>query len=347
MPEGLVSTGFAQGLQSGSELLERALHQALDHTHRPVSGVLALFSPAQFPLPIAALQSLARRLSCPQIRAGTFAGVISDQGSVLGQSACAILLFHPPAGIGDHAPLLLHWTHPGASQELPFATHNFGSIGSKISQFWQFGQLRQNRSHLQTGLPGPWRLVQFWSEGVAPLTETFPYFRQEGPLLLQLERYLALPLLARALPLALREAPKLPLEALLVVEEDAQGQHQAIPIVATDLQRSGLWLERPLHTGSRIFLAWRNQSLAKRETRTGLAQCKEQWGAPSWAWVSSFQGRGRVFFGEQDAALPIWREIFGDTPVLGCYDQGQWQNDSKTPSFLRFAQVFSLLYWEG
>ena len=343
MPEALAWSGFATGNRTAEQLLDAALSQAQKKAAgRPISAALIAFSPAQLPTPSAALERLALRLSCVQICAGSFPGILSDAGHCLGQPGCAVLLLSPPSGLGKRGVAELLWTMPRLLEdgELSSASADLGSVAVNNSWFWQY---RKSVPFLRSTFLGPLQHRQFCSSGISPLTPLFPHYRQEGALLLQLERYSALPLLARHIPFALREFRRLPLDRLLIGEEDAKNGRRYLQIVATDVNRSGLWLERPLHPGAQIFLAWRNPEAARRDTRALLADADE----PAFAWISSSVGRGDDFFAPAESDWFLWKEQFPRCPILGSYGQAEVSHGTEKARLTRFSTVFDLFYQQS
>lgn len=346
MAEKAVSSGFATGSKGPEALLDDAVAMALAKLAGPVSGALIVFSPSHLPQPRAALQRLARRLACLQIRAASFPGVISDHGSALGQAACAVLLFSSPLGLGAHGVNTLLWAGPQDldAGELPAEENaSMGVVTSKLSWFWQYPQ---RRHLLRTALLGPLQHQQEISSGISPLTSLFPYFRQEGALLLQLERYSALPLLARNIPFALREARRLPLDQLLVAERDAQSRIRYLHIVATDSNRSGLWLERPLRANSQVFLSWRNPDAALRDTRVILEAVRPR-GMPNFAWLSYSSSRAMDFSSQAKNELRLWHEHFPNCPMLGAFAHAELMTGGSGAELQRFSLVMDLFYRQG
>lgn len=340
----MILAGFAAGSQRPERLLEQALDKALGGARARVSGALVLFSPAQLPLPGAALQRLAKRLQCPQIRAGSFPGLLADDDIVFAQPACALWLLTPPLGLGEQGTLPLLWAKPQYLDGGELPAHEkgqFGLISGKQSWFWRYPQSRQL---LHTAFLGPITHRQLVSTGISPLTEFFPHYRQEGALLLQLERYSALPLLARNIPFALREAKRLPLDRLLLGERDAQSRIRYVQILATDTNRSGLWLERPLTANAQVFLAWRNPEAALRDTRAALELLDKERGAPDFAWISSSTGRASDFFPSAENDLRLWRSRFPHCPVLGSFSQAEVLYGPEGGTITRFGTVFDAFY---
>ncbi|MEY2342870.1 hypothetical protein AB4090_12275 [Acidithiobacillus sp. IBUN Pt1247-S3] len=346
MAEDAVQSGFAIGNRGPESLLNEAVEMALGRMARPISGALIAFSPSHLPLPHAALQQLAGRLRCLQIRAASFPGVISDQGSTVGQAACAVLLFSPPLGLAGRGANTLLWAGPQqlVDGELSAeARADCGLISNKHAWFWQY---REQQAMLRSTFLGPLRHRQFVSSGISPLTPLFPYVRQEGALLLQLERYSALPLLARNIPFALREAPRLPLDRLLLGERDKDSHTRYLHIVATDANRSGLWLERPLRANTQAFIAWRNPETALRDTRTVLERARNEWGTPCFAWISCSGARAPEFFPQAENDLTLWREHFPHCPILGSFAQAEVSVGATGSELTRFSAVFDLFYRE-
>ena len=344
MADDAVQSGFAAGNQAPEALLNTAVEVALGKAAGPISGALIAFSPSHLPLPHTALQQLAARLRCLQIRAGSFPGVISDQGSACAQAACAVLLFSPPLGLGAHGANTLLWAGPLPAEEGELFAEQpakLGAISGKHAWFWQY---RERQTQLRTALLGPLRHRQLVSSGISPLTPLFPYVRQDGALLLQLERYSALPLLARSIPFALREARRLPLDRLLVGERDKDSRIRYLHIVATDTNRSGLWLERPLRADTQAYLAWRNPETALRDTRTILESANNEWGIPSFAWISSSSGREAGFFPNANSDLTLWQEYFPSCPLLGSFALAEVSSRAAGTEIMRFSTVFDLFY---
>ena len=351
-----LSTGFASGARAPAALLTEAITMARAAIGQAeITAAIVLFSPPHLLLPREALRRARTELGCLQFVVGTFPGVFTQDGSALGSSACAVQLFAAPLGLAwaqsarslAGTPFLL-WDRPRVGpphygETCPGGA--FGAVGSHISQ-WQGANGRPLPGGLCLQLVGPLQARSQASRGLRALTELLPVRRQQGALLLALERYSALPLLARNIPYALRQSRKLPLDRFVVVEvaEDEDMEPELLSITATDIGQSGLWLERPLRRGARAYLAVRDPELARRDTRLALDALAASDVVAETAWISSSVGRGAQFFGQQDDDLVLWKERFGALPVLGVYALGEFHPSSAGHTrLLRFSKVFTMM----
>ncbi|MGC8503327.1 MAG: histidine kinase [Acidithiobacillus sp.] len=346
-----VGTGLAIGPQAPQELLRRALAQALAKlAGQPVSATLCLFSPSLARIAPDAIRQVMRQLSCLRLLVATVPGVITEEGYALGENACAVLLLAPPLGLSPVTAQVqgqtilsmarLEQCRDAWLQRVP----RMGFLSGRGTRFWQNAQ----------PVPGPCEalvegatcLQVAYSPGMRPLNAPLAVSLQEGNLLLRLERYSALPLLAQSLPFSIREEARLPLERLLVGEL-RPGQSSAVPpqwinIRATDLNRSGLWLERCLAADARAFFALRDPQVAQRDTRMALGAARAGQPAPDFAWVSSSVGRDAAFFSGSDRDHALWQEFFPGVPCIGAYDLAEIAPMQDENRVLRYSKAFYL-----
>ncbi|MBN2678788.1 histidine kinase [Acidithiobacillus montserratensis] len=343
-----VASGFARGHQSPADLLQSAIAEAREKlSGQHITGALLLFSPTLAAISPAMLQQQMRALSCLQMATGTFPGIFTEKDQTLGENACAVLLLCAPLGLIPQAPQKNHATLAwGRLEHLQGdwleQGPRFGSLSSRSGRFWYQASPRDS---LELGFSGV-STESLWSAGLRTLSAPLPVHLQEGSLLLQLERYMALPLLAQNIPVSIRKDSRLPLEQLLVGEIRADALPDAPPewlhIRATDLNRSGLWLERPLADNARAFLSLRDPAIAERDTRIVLDQAASDHKPPLFAWISSSIGRDAGFFGQDDRDLSIWREQYPDVPMLGAYGMGELFPRHQRAHFLRYSKIYTL-----
>ena len=346
-----VSTGLAIGPQAPQELLHRALDRAVPKlAGQPVSAALCLFSPTLAQIAPEAIRQVMRQLACLRLLVATVPGVITEEGYAIGENACAVMLLAPPFGLSPvtdqvQGQAILSMArreqcHDAWLQRAP----RMGFLGGRGTRFWQNAQ----------PLPGPCEaLVEgaaspqaAYSPGIRPLHAPLAVSLQEGNLLLRLERYSALPLLAQNLPFSIREEGRLPLERLLVGEL-RPGQSSAVPpqwinIRATDLNRSGLWLERSLAADARAFFALRDPQVAERDTRIALGAARARQAAPAFAWVFSSVGRDGAFFSGSDRDHALWQEFFPGVPCIGAYGLAELAPIQDENRILRYSKAFYL-----
>lgn len=346
-----VGTGLAIGPQAPEGLLHRALEQALAKlAGQPVSAALCLFSPSLARIAPDAIRQVMRQLACLRLLVATVPGVITEDGYALGENACAVLLLAPPLGLSPVTAQVqgktilsmarLEQCRDAWLQRGP----RMGFLSGRGTRFWQNAQ----------PVPGPCEalvegatcLQAAYSPGMRPLNAPLAVSLQEGNLLLRLERYSALPLLAQSLPFSIREEARLPLERLLVGEL-RPGQSSAVPpqwinIRATDLNRSGLWLERGLAADARAFFALRDPQVAQRDTRMALGAARAGQPAPDFAWVSSSVGRDAAFFSGSDRDHALWQEFFPGVPCIGAYDLAEIAPMQDENRVLRYSKAFYL-----
>ncbi len=349
-----VASGFARGSRPAENLLQSAIAEAREKlSGQVITAALFLFSPTLAPVSPALLHAQMRALSCLHIATGTFPGVFTETDSALGENACAVLLLSAPLGFTqqptntDQAALTWGRLEHLQGDWLQQAAR-FGSLSSRSGRFWY---QTIPRNSLEIGFQGIESTESVWSAGLRTLTTPLSVHHQEGSLLLQLERYLALPLLAQNIPVSIRKDSRLPLELLLMgeIRQDAASgaPPELLHIRATELNRSGLWLERPLEENSRAFLSLRDPAIAERDTRIALDQLAVSQHLPTFAWISSSIGRDAAFFGQEDRDLCIWREQYPDLPMLGAYGMGELFPHLQRSYFLRYGKIYTLFSREA
>ncbi|OYV77975.1 MAG: hypothetical protein B7Z70_09745 [Acidithiobacillus ferrivorans] len=342
------STGLAIGPQTPQELLRRALARAVPKlAGQPVSAALCLFSPSLARIAPEAIRQAMRQLACLRLLVATVPGVITEEGYAIGENACAVLLLAPPFGLSPVTAQVqgqtilsmarLEQCRGAWLQRAP----RMGFLSGRGTRFWQNAQ----------PIPGPCealvegavRLQAAYSPGMRPLNNPLAVRLQEGNLLLRLERYSALPLLAQSLPFSIREEARLPLERLLVGElrpgQPVAAPPQWIHIRATDLNRSGLWLERGLAADARAFFALRDPQVAERDTRMALGTARDSQPAPDFAWVFSSVGRDAAFFSGSDRDHALWQEFFPGVPCIGAYDLAEIAPIEDENQVLRYSKI--------
>ena len=348
----LAGTGFAVGARHPEQLLTGAVEEALDKLRgQAVTAALCLFSPPLAAVQPSMLQTQMKRLACLQIAAATFPGVFTESGQSLGDAACAVLLLASPLGLSSNgqgtlsAPRLT-WARPDQATAAPWlsAAPRIGSLSSRAGRFWL--QTQSQCDPVVLGFRGVSTQYSVCSAGLRPLSTPLPVTAQEGSLLLQLERYLTLPMLAQHIPFHMRQESRLPLERLLIGEIRADTDPDAPPdllhIRATDLNRSGLWLERPLSDDAHAFITLRDPVSAERDTRSALETLMNAMPSPAFAWISSSIGRDAAFFSGLDRDLELWRAHYPTLPTLGVYGMGELLPIQETSYFLRYSKVFSV-----
>lgn len=343
-----LATGFARGAKQPEVLLQAAVSAARDKLGgQTVTAALFLFSPPLASVTPTMLQAQMRQLRCLQVAAATFPGVFTDAGQALGESACAVLLLASPLNIRvrnpeEHSHCLSWGRLDLVQKDWLHQQARVGSLSSRNGRFWLQATPQNALDIYFQGLT-PTRSL--WSAGMRPLSAALSVHRQEGSLLLELERYMALPLLAQNIPVSIRKDAQLPLERLLIAEL----AHDALPdsppellhIRATELNRSGLWLERPLAENSRAFLTLRDPTIAERDTRIVLDEIHHQESEIALAWISSSIGRDATFFGTEDRDLQMWREQFPNVPMIGAYGMGELLPIQERSHFMRYSKIFT------
>ena len=349
----LAGTGFAVGARHPEQLLTGAVEEALDKLPgQAITAALCLFSPPLAPVQPSMLQTQMKRLACLRIAAATFPGVFTESGQSLGDTACAVLLLASPLGLSSNgqgttlsAPRLT-WARPDQATAAPWlsAAPHIGSLSSRAGRFWL--QTQSQCDPVVLGFRGVSTQYSVCSAGLRPLSTPLPVTGQEGSLLLQLERYLTLPMLAQHIPFNMRQESRLPLERLLIGEiranTDPDAPADLLHIRAIDLNRSGLWLERPLSDDAHAFITLRDPVSAERDTRTALKMLTNAIPFPAFAWISSSIGRDATFFSGLDRDLELWRAQYPTLPTLGAYGMGELLPIQETSHFLRYSKVFSV-----
>jgi small ligand-binding sensory domain FIST len=295
-----------------------------------------------------------------QISGCSAAGIFTEQDWVLDAPAAAAMLFSGNLGLNTaHSPeaddLLLALTAPNAinhnwvkSPGLRFGGVAGDATGHGLYKVWNNGKINP-AGHCELYLSNTTGAIGI-SHGIRALTSPVTVTEANGYDVLTLGRQSALNLLARELPLEIRELPRIPLHLIMAAEVYGEpdsalmdGRYRLIPVIATNTDDRSVTLASRLAEGSQMFWAIRQPLAAERSMRVAVDRTAQILGHdPKFAVIASSAGRGPGFYGGNDKDLLAVKSCYPDLPFIGFYDNGEicWLNDSN--QLLEYATVFGL-----
>jgi small ligand-binding sensory domain FIST len=357
----MIATGIATGKSADPAIAAQAVAMAMDKlsvTH--ANSVLLFLSDAFARDPQPALLAASRQSQCMQISGCSAAGIFTEQDWVLDAPAAAAMVFSGNLGLNTaYSPeaddLLLALTAPNAinhnwikSPGLRFGGVAGDATGHGLYKVWNNGKINTT-GHCELYLPNTTGAIGI-SHGIRALTAPVTVTEANGYDILSLGRQSALNLLARELPLEIRELPRIPLHLIMAAEVYGEpdfalmdGRYRLIPVIATNTDDRSVTLASRLAEGSQMFWAIRQPLAAERSMRVAVDRTAQILGHdPKFAIIASSSGRGPGFYGGIDKDLLAVKSSHPNLPFIGFYDSGEicWLNDSN--QLLEYATVFGL-----
>ncbi|MDR3392050.1 MAG: FIST C-terminal domain-containing protein [Sulfuriferula sp.] len=359
----MIATGLATGITADPAIAAQAVAMAMSRlsiTH--ANSVLLFLSDAFARDPQPALLAASRQSQCMQIAGCSAAGIFTEQDWVLDAPAAAAMVFSGNLSlISAHSPeaddLVLALTAPNAINRgwISAPGQRFGGVagdatGHGLYKVWNNGKVNPN-GRCELYIQGAGGVIGV-SHGIRALTAPTVVTASNGFDVISLGRQSALNLLARELPLEVRELDHIPLHLIMAAavygEPDtalAEGRYRLIPVIATNPDDRSVTLASRLEEGSVMFWALRQPLAAERSMRVSLDRSEQILGhQPDFAIVSSSSGRGPSFYGGEDKDLQVITHLYPDMPVIGFYGNGEigWLNNAN--QLLEYASVFGLFH---
>ncbi len=312
-----IASGLASGRVTSPELVRTAVAMALEKAGiRQASNVL-LFLSRDFDRDVPqALRAAAKTAACVAISGCTASGLFTEETWVLDQPSAAALVI--PPGLVTIKLRDQPWLSFSGQARLPFAwqkgSKRVGMLENN-AQAWAHAQLASNQC-AEIQLP-QFDMHLANSTGLRQLSSFQPVHSAAGHRLERLGSQSALDNLRRALPADLREQP--PLHQLCLLRDK---DSFPLNLLSTTVDGSVL-LSEAIDTSQSLAWAIRQPLSAELEIRQLLAHAARTCPRPDFSLMFSCFGRGPLFFGSDDRNLCAFRESFPDTPLLGCYGNGQ------------------------
>ncbi len=361
----MIATGLATGTTADPDIAARAVAQAMSRlsvTH--ANSVLLFLSDAFARNPQPALLAASRQSQCMQIVGCSAAGIFTEQDWVLDAPAAAAMVFSGNLSLSTaHSPefddLVLALTAPNAINRgwINAPGRRFGGVagdatGHGLFKVWNNGKINPN-NRCELYIQGASGEIGV-SHGIRALTAPTVITAANGFDVITLGRQAALNLLARELPLEVRELDHIPLHLIMAAEVFGDpdtaltdGRYRLIPVIATNPDDRSVTLASRLAEGSLMFWALRQPLAAERSMRVTLDRSEQILGhRPDFAIVTSSSGRGPSFYGGEDKDLQVITRLYPDMPVIGFYGNGEigWLNNAN--QLLEYSTVFGLFHYD-
>lgn len=356
-----IATGLATGRNATPALVEQAISIALSKAGLTIPNSVLLFLTQEFAHdPAPALKAALRASSCTQIVGCSAAGIFTEQDWVLDAPAAAAMVLggntslqpiNEPAA-GQH---LLSLAAPSAidTSWIEAPGRRFGGISGDATgrgpfKVWCGGKMPAN-GRCEVEIVGAHARIAV-SQGVRAISAPLEVTQVSGYDLLTLRQQPALNVLARELPLEVRELERIPLHLLMagVTIGDSntaisEGRFRLTPIISTNADDRSVTLSQRLALGERLFWALRQPLAAERDMRHTLDLLRDAHPAPPrFAMLFPCMGRGPYFYGGVDRDLDLVKAHFPDLPLIGFYGNGEIAPFNGSNQLFQYAAVVSL-----
>jgi len=114
------------------------------------------------------------------------------------------------------------------------------------------------------------------------------------------------------------------IHAALPIEGSDTGDYLVRALVGIDPERGWLAIGEQVQSGGRLLFVRRDPVSAETDLRNRLESLKGRLAKPPQAALYySCVGRGPSMFGDEDRELEIFRDVFGDVPLVGFFGNGE------------------------
>jgi len=337
-----IATALATGRTATDDLVRDAVTQAMakaEITH--ANSVLLFLTPEFARDPQPALRAASKTANCMQVVGCSAAGIFTEADWVLDSPAAAAMVFGgdvslTPAHDTSDDELILALAAPNAlnSAWIKAPGQRFGGVSGDATgqgpfKVWCGGKVSAN-GRCETRLHGAHGVVGV-SQGVRALTTPMEITQVSGYDVVTLTSQPALSVLARELPLEVREQNHLPLHLILAgvifgEPENAirEGRYRLSPVISTNADDRSVTLSTRLAPGERMFWALRQPLAAERDMRLTIDRVEKQLDAkPDFGLFFPCMGRGPYFYGGIDRDLELLKGRFPGLPLIGFYGNGE------------------------
>lgn len=357
-----IATGLATSPSASDDLARRAVAVAMKNAGLSIAGAVLLFLTPEFARnPMPALRAAARAASCTQVIGCSAAGIFTEQEWVLDAPAAAAMVFGAGVGLmAAHEPrddeLLLTLAAPNAihTEWLDKPGLRFGGVSGDATgqgpfKVWQGGKVAEN-GRCELAIHGARGVVGI-SQGVRPLSsQPMEITRANGYDVQALVGQPALNVLAREMPLELRELDHIPLHLLMAGitygnPDNAipEGRFRSAPIISANPEDNSVTLSARPSPGEQLFWAIRQPLAAERDMRLTVDRLHQDLGGtPDFALCFPCMGRGPYFYGGVDRDLEVLKNQFRDMPLIGFYGNGEIAPFDKGNQLFQYAATVGL-----
>ncbi|MDP2783320.1 MAG: FIST C-terminal domain-containing protein [Sulfurimicrobium sp.] len=357
-----VATGLATHPSASEELAHQAVSVAMQKADLAIASSVLLFLTPEFARdPQPALRAAARAASCTQIIGCTAAGILTEEDWVLDAPAAAAMVFGSDVSLEalHEAPsddLLLTLAAPSAihTEWLDKPGRRFGGVSGDATgqgpfSVWQGGKVAQI-GRCEVAMHGADGVVGV-SQGIRPLSQQpFAVTRCDGFDVQTLAGQPALNVLARELPLELRDHGALPLHLLMAgitygdpATAIAAGRYRLASIISVNSRDGSVTLSIHPVSGEQLFWAMRQPLAAERDMRLTLERLQQELDeTPDFGLCFPCMGRGPYFYGGVDRDLQLIQQRFPGMPLIGFYGNGEIAPFNGSNQLFQYAAVLGL-----
>lgn len=356
------ATGLATSHTASEDLARQAVSAAMEKAGLSIAGSVLLFLTPEFArAPQPALRAAAKAASCTQIIGCSAAGILTEEDWVLDAPAAAAMVFGDgeslmPVRAPEPEEMLLTLAAPNAlhTEWLDEPGRRFGAISGDATgqgpfKVWQGGKVVEN-GRCEVAIHGASGVVGV-SQGVRPLSrQPFEITKASGFDVQSLGGQPALNVLARELPLELREHDPVPLHLIMAgitygdpASAIAEGRFRLAPIISANPEEKSLTLSARLSPGEQLFWALRQPLAAESDMRQTLERLLQELGEePDFGLLFPCMGRGPYFYGGVDRDLQLIQKQLPGMPLIGFYGNGEIVPFNGSNQLFQYAAVLGL-----
>lgn len=337
-----IATALATGRNANEELVREAVTLAMSRAELSHANSVLLFLTPEFARdPQPALRAASKAANCMQVIGCSAAGIFTEEDWVLDTPAAAVMVFGgdvslAPAHDAGNDELILALAAPNAlnSAWIKAPGQRFGGVSGDATgqgpfKVWSGAKVSAN-GRVETLLHGAHGALGV-SQGVRALTAPLEITQVSGHDVVTLTGQPALNVLARELPLEVREQNHIPLHLILagVTFGDPdnaikEGRYRLSPVISTNADDRSVTLSTRLAAGERMFWALRQPLAAERDMRFTIDRVEKQLsGKPDFGLFFPCMGRGPYFYGGIDRDLELLKGRFPGMPLIGFYGNGE------------------------
>ncbi len=314
----------------------------MDQAGLDIANSVLLFLTSEFARdPQPALLAAARASNCTRILGCSAAGIFTEQEWVLDSPAAAAMAFGGSLGLAPcndagADDLILSMAAPSAINTtwLSEPGMRYGGVSGDATGQGPFkvwcGSKESPTGRCETTIRGARGAVGV-SQGIRPISVPREITRLSGYDVLTLAEQPALNILARELPLEVREMERIPLHLIMAgvtfgdtATAVAEGRFHLTPIISTNAEDRSVTLSTRLTRGEKLFWALRQPLAAERDMRLTIDRLQDRLpAAPDFGLLFSCMGRGPYFYGGVDRDLDLVKQRFPGLPLIGFYGNGE------------------------
>ena len=337
-----IATVLARGLRPTEDIAHQAVSAAMERAQLTHANSVLLFLTPEFARdPQPALRAASKAANCMQVIGCSAAGIFTEEDWVLDTPAAAAMVFGgnvalaPAQDIAADA-LVFSLAAPNAinSAWIKAPGQRFGGVSGDATgqgpfKVWSGAKVAA-QGRCETLIQGARGLVGV-SQGIRALSAPLEITQVSGYDVISLTSQPALNILARELPLEVREQDHLPLHLIMagVIFGDAEhaiseGRYRLTPIISTNADDRSVTLSSRLAPGDRLFWALRQPLAAERDMRITLDRMDQTMQAtPDFGLFFPCMGRGPYFYGGIDRDLDLVKARYPGMPMIGFYGNGE------------------------